>query len=107
MANEISPDAETAARTVIDETPPGVPDTAADSSAVQTGVTLNKPKNFCPYGGMQGSKQSQWNSRTASLLHTRLRALGLLVVVALTVGLLRDLFVDFGIGLGFTKSRRS
>ena len=103
MAHETSPDAETTALTAVDETPPGAPGTATDSSAVQTGVTLSKPKNFCRYGGMVGSKQSQCNSRTASLLHTRLRALGLLVVVVLTVGQLRDLLVDFGVGLGFTR----
>ena len=64
MAQQISPDAETAARTAVDETPAGAPaaDPPAadtDSSAVQTGVTLSKPKNFCPYGGMVGGKQSQ------------------------------------------------
>ena len=52
---------------------------------------------------MVGSKQSQCNSRTASLLHTRLRALGLLVVVAMTVGQARNLVIDFGFGLGFTR----
>ncbi len=108
MAQQISPDAETAARTAVDETPAGAPaaDPApadADSSAVQTGVTLSKPKHFCPYGGMVGGKQSQCDSRTASLLHTRLRALGLLVVVAMTVAQARDLFIDFGFGLGFTR----
>ena len=100
MAQEISPDAETAALVSVDEPQPG---DGADSSATQTGVTLNKPKHFCRYGGMVGSKQSQWNQRTAGMLHSRLRALGLLVVIAMTVGQVRDTFIDLGFGIGFPR----
>jgi serine/threonine-protein kinase len=65
-------------------------------SGADTGFTLDTPRNFCPYGGMVGSKESQWNARTAGLLHRRLRAMGLLYVVVAGLAQTRELFIDVG-----------
>ena len=51
--------------------------------------------------GMLGGKDSQWNARTAGLLHTRLKAVGLVMVIGMTVGLGRDLFLDLGFSMVF------
>jgi len=66
------------------------------ASSVDTNVTLETPRNFCPGMGLVGSRESQWNARTAGLLHHRLRAMGLLYVVAAGAGQTRELFIDVG-----------
>ena len=91
MPDPTSPEAATAAGPAVD---------ASDPGAV-TGRTLSSPHNFCPQMGMLGGKDSQWNARTAGLLHTRLKALGLVIAGGMTVGLGRDLFIDLGFSLVF------
>ena len=108
MANEIDPEAKTAAFPIdpaAAQPPSPAPESAAsppDSSpsSTPTNVTLETPKRFCPYGGMVGSQTSQWNARTANLLHKRLRALGSLYVVVLLLSNARD----FVIGVDFTHT---
>jgi len=69
------------------------------SAPTDTNVTLSKPRMFCPYGGMMGGKTSQWDARTANLLASRLRAMGLLYVVVASLAHSRDLFIDVGVSL--------
>ncbi len=108
MANEIDPEAKTAAfpsdpaaaqppspATESAASPP-----ASSPSSTPTNITLETPKRFCPYGGMVGSQTSQWDARTADLLHKRLRALGLLYVVVSVLSHTRN----FVVGVGFSQT---
>jgi len=69
------------------------PDAGGDISAVDTNVTLDTPRNFCPDFGLVGSRESQWDARTAGLLQKRLRAMGLLYVVVVGLAHARTLFI--------------
>ncbi|MGD8331195.1 MAG: hypothetical protein PVJ49_17325, partial [Acidobacteriota bacterium] len=75
---------------------PTLPPTDRDEVVVDTGVTLETPRNFCPDAGLVGSEQSQWNARTAGLLHRRLRAMGLLYCIVAGAAQTRELFIDVG-----------
>ena len=81
--------------------PPLAETLVGSPSATRTGVTLDHPRRFCPLGGMVGSRESQWNQRTASVLHQRLRALGTIFVVASLFVHSREFFVDVGFSVTF------
>jgi serine/threonine-protein kinase len=98
MANENTPAREPAATEPVPPSP-GIADSR--DADVDTNVTLTRPRNFCPFGGLVGSRERQWNARTADLLHKRLRALGLLYVIVAGIGHTRELFIDVGFSLTF------
>ncbi len=76
---------------------------SGNGSEAQTGITLDQPKRFCPYGGIVGSRESQWNMRTARLLHGRLKALGALAVVSSLIWQVRDALITTGVSLTFPR----
>ena len=54
--------------------------------------TTSSRRNFCPLAGLMPGASTQWTRQTAALLRGRLRAVALIVVVAVSMFLARRLF---------------
>jgi serine/threonine-protein kinase len=81
-----------------------VPRRPAPASTDPCSDSRPSPRRFGPRCGLVGGRDSQWQAGIAGLLHTRLKAVGALVVVASVLAHARDVFLGFGFSLLFPRT---